>query len=72
MLTPAGEKLVIDARKVLQAANEFELSAKTLLDLLAGDLHLGLIPTLAPYLLPHIMSGLNNQLPNIIPIRIRK
>lgn len=65
MLTPAGEELVKDARKVLQAANEFELAAKALLDPLAGDLHIGLIPTLAPYLLPYIMKNLNQELPKI-------
>ena len=65
MLTPAGEKLVVEARKVLQAAEHFESCAKALLDPLAGDLHLGLIPTLAPYLLPHIMGELNTALPNI-------
>lgn len=65
MLTPAGEQLVQDARKVLQAANDFEASAKALLDPLAGDLHVGLIPTLAPYLLPHIMAPLRSSLPNI-------
>jgi len=65
MLTPAGEKLVKEARKVLQAATEFESTAKALLDPFAGDLHFGLIPTLAPYLLPHIMTGLNTSLPNI-------
>ena len=62
MLTPAGEQLVVDARKVIHAANHFEESAKALLDPLAGDIHLGLIPTLAPYLLPHIMEPLNQQL----------
>lgn len=65
MLTPAGEQLVQDARKVLQAASDFEASAKALLDPLAGDLHVGLIPTLAPYLLPHIMAPLRKSLPNI-------
>ena len=50
MLTPAGEKLVIDARKVLNAAQDFERQAKDLLDPLAGDIHMGLIPTLAPYI----------------------
>lgn len=65
MLTPAGEKLVVEARKVLTAANEFEASAKALLDPFSGDLHIGLIPTLAPYLLPHIISQLNERLPNI-------
>jgi len=65
MLTPAGIRLVAEARKVLQAANSFEASAKALLDPFSGDLHIGLIPTLAPYLLPHIMKDLNEKLPNI-------
>jgi len=65
MLTPAGEKLVKDARKVLQAAEDFERSAKNLLDPLAGDLHVGLIPTLAPYLLPHIMKDLTVNMPKV-------
>jgi LysR family hydrogen peroxide-inducible transcriptional activator len=65
MLTPAGEQLVQEARKVILAAGQFESCAKALLDPLAGDLHLGLIPTLAPYLLPHIMADLNTSLPNI-------
>jgi len=65
MLTPAGEQLVTEARKVLLAANNFETSAKSLLDPFSGDLHVGLIPTLAPYLLPHIMKDLNEKLPNI-------
>jgi len=65
MLTQAGSQLVLEAKQVLQAAAQFELSAKALLDPLAGDLHLGLIPTLAPYLLPHIMATLNKELPNI-------
>ena len=65
MLTPEGETLVIQARKVLNAAQEFETAAKALSDPLAGDFHVGLIPTLAPYLLPHIMQGLNEVLPNV-------
>jgi LysR family hydrogen peroxide-inducible transcriptional activator len=65
MLTAAGEQLIIEARNVLKAAANFETSAKALLEPLAGDLHIGLIPTLAPYLLPHIMEGLNNDLPKI-------
>jgi len=65
MLTPIGEQLVTEARQVLRAANEFEESAKALLDPLAGDLHVGLIPTLAPYLLPFIMEDLNKSLPKI-------
>lgn len=65
MLTPAGEALISKARLVLRAAEDFEATAKSLLDPLAGDLHVGLIPTLAPYLLPHIMPSLNRALSNI-------
>ncbi len=65
MLTPAGEQLIAEARNVLMAASTFEDTARTLLDPLAGDLHIGLIPTLAPYLLPHIMESLNEELPRI-------
>ncbi|MCB1757125.1 MAG: DNA-binding transcriptional regulator OxyR [Gammaproteobacteria bacterium] len=65
MLTPEGETLVKQAQKVLGAAKEFEDAAKSLSDPLAGEFHLGLIPTLAPYLLPHIMQGLTEKLPNV-------
>ncbi len=65
MLTPAGEALLAKARVVLRAAADLEQTARTLGDPLAGEFHLGLIPTLAPYLLPHIMSGLHEALPKI-------
>jgi LysR family hydrogen peroxide-inducible transcriptional activator len=65
MLTPAGEQLLVKARRVLTAARDLELTAKALGDPLAGDFHLGLIPTLAPYLLPRIMPGLNTDLPKL-------
>ncbi len=65
MLTPSGELLVREARKVLAAAEHFESTATSLLDPYAGDVHIGLIPTLAPYLLPHIMANLRQALPNV-------
>lgn len=65
MLTPAGERLVKEARNVIKATQAFEDTAKELLDPFSGDLHLGLIPTLAPYLLPVIMESLNENFPRI-------
>ena len=62
MLTPAGNQLLVKARKVLNAAHDLEVTAKTLGDPLSGEMHIGLIPTLAPYLLPHIMSQLIGKL----------
>lgn len=65
MLTAAGVVLTEQARKVLRSARAFEVTAKNLSDPLAGDLHVGLIPTLAPYLLPHIMPALTKAMPNV-------
>ncbi len=65
MLTPAGERLVFEAKNILRATKSFSEVAKTLLDPLAGNLHIGLIPTIAPYLLPHIMEDLHSNLPKI-------
>src|SRR5690606_20888196 len=65
MLTPAGEQLLSKARRVLNAARELETAAKSLGDPLAGELHMGFIPTLAPYLLPKIMPSLIQELPRL-------
>jgi LysR family hydrogen peroxide-inducible transcriptional activator len=65
MLTPAGEQLLVKARRVLQAARDLEMTAKALGDPLSGEFHLGLIPTLAPYLLPLIMPLLGKELPKL-------
>lgn len=65
MLTPAGELLLAKARRVLNAARELEMTARTLGDPLSGEFHLGLIPTLAPYLLPVIMPQLIDKLPKM-------
>ncbi|WP_372865177.1 DNA-binding transcriptional regulator OxyR [Spongiibacter sp.] len=65
LLTPAGEALIARARAVLRAADDFESSARALSAPLSGDFQLGLIPTVAPYLLPHIMAPLGRELPDI-------
>jgi LysR family hydrogen peroxide-inducible transcriptional activator len=65
MLTPAGEQLLVKARRVLSAARDLEQTALTLGDPLSGEFHLGLIPTLAPYLLPVIMPQLIDKMPKL-------
>jgi len=65
MLTPAGNQLLVKARKVLIAAHDLEVTARNLGDPLSGEMHVGLIPTLAPYLLPHIMPDLIAGLPRM-------
>lgn len=58
LLTPVGEKIVAKARRMLQTAQEIEQLAQLAQDPLRGELKLSVIPTLAPYLLPHIVKPL--------------
>lgn len=65
LLTPAGEKIVAKARRMLQTAQEIEQLAQLAQDPLRGDLKLSVIPTLAPYLLPHIIKPLKQTFPGL-------
>lgn len=65
LLTPAGKTLSEKAQRVLNTAIDFEDTARELTDPLSGELHIGLIPTLAPYLLPRILEPIKANLPNI-------
>lgn len=65
MLTDIGERIVKQARDILTKVDTLKETAKSARDPLSGDLRLGLIPTLAPYLLPHIMPTLSKQFPNL-------
>lgn len=65
LLTPVGEAVVELARKLLRDAGEIENTVQAHRDPLAGSLTVGMIPTLGPYLLPHIVSPLRRQLPQL-------
>ena len=59
ILTPAGADIVARARRVLVEVGDL-LSAATLAgDPLAGTFRVGVIPTLAPYLLPEVIPALH-------------
>jgi LysR family hydrogen peroxide-inducible transcriptional activator len=64
-LTPTGEKIVQRARALLQEADAIVELAKTDRDPLAGPLKLALIPTVGPYLLPHVATRLRKDLPRL-------
>ena len=64
-LTPTGAKIVQRARMLLQEADAIVELAKTDRDPLAGPLKLGLIPTVGPYLLPHVAGRLRKELPRL-------
>jgi len=64
-LTDIGERVVERARRVLDEAREIEELARNFQDPLAGELRIGLIPTVAPYLLPRITGALRAQFPRL-------
>ena len=64
-LTPVGEEVVARARAVLREADGIEEVARRHHDLERGTLRLGLFPTLAPYLLPHVVPALHRRFPHL-------
>lgn len=65
LLTDAGERVAERARAVLREANSIRGIAKQAQDPEAGSVRLGLIPTLAPYLLPHVVPALHDRFPRL-------
>ncbi len=63
--TAAGEELVERARALLVRADELVATARRLTDPLAGRLRVGVIPTVAPYLLPEIGPTLRARFPRL-------
>ena len=65
MLSPAGEQIVLQAQKVLREVNTLTAMAEQFRDPLGGDFRLGVIPTVAPYLLPNILAPIRKSFPNL-------
>ena len=64
-LTEAGKVMTEHARDILLRVDTMREVANQLKDPFSGELRLGVIPTLAPYLLPHIIPGLSKLYPNL-------
>jgi LysR family transcriptional regulator, hydrogen peroxide-inducible genes activator len=62
-LTTVGEELLERARRVLLEAGELMAAATRGRDPLSGTLRLGVIPTIAPYLLPDLAAPLRSRFP---------
>ena len=63
--TAVCERLIGHARAAVAEAEAMLAVARTLRDPLAGRFRLGIIPTLAPYLLPMVFSPLRESLPSL-------
>ena len=64
-MTDVGKAVAELARDILAQVKGIREIAQTFQDVMAGELHLGLIPTLAPYLLPQIMQQIHKQYPHL-------
>lgn len=69
--TAQGEIFLERAQLLLTQAKQLKELASTLSEEYTGDLEVGVIPTLAPYLLPLFIQQLNEKYPNLT-IRVRE
>lgn len=65
VFTAFGEQVLKTARSVVRDMNALSEQAKMMSKPLSGPMRLGLIPTIAPYLLPQILPPLQKQFPDM-------
>lgn len=63
--TREGEEVILRARQILAEANSLRTFVKDLKGEISGELRLGVIPTLAPYLLPLFLRSFTVQFPDL-------
>lgn len=63
--TKEGEQVILRARQIIAEANSLKAYAKDLKGEISGELHLGVIPTLAPYLLPLFLKSFTEKFPDL-------
>ena len=64
-VTDIGKEIILIAREARDAARRIRSVAASAQDPLAGNLSLGLIPTIAPYLIPLFVGRLQSDLPKL-------
>lgn len=68
MLTQAGKVIAERAHRVLNEVADIVDAARAAGDPMTGELRLGLIPTIGPYLLPHLIPVLRRAYPQLKPL----
>lgn len=63
LVTPAGREILQRARAALSAVHELEEAARSFSQPLTGPLRLGVIPTVAPFLLPSVLPAVRRAHP---------
>ena len=65
IVTPIGRMVSERARQVLNEVDDLVDVARAAGDPMSGDLRLGIIPTLGPYLIPHLFPVLRKRYPSL-------
>src|SRR5215510_1828686 len=65
VITPIGEQVARQARVVLEEAGKIAVLAQESSQPLSGQLRLGAIATLGPYLMPHLLGPLRKRFPKL-------
>ncbi len=65
MLTPIGEDIAHRARHVLRDIEHIKTAARRSSNPATGTIKLGIFPTLAPYLLPHVIPVIRERFPEL-------
>ncbi|MBO1518379.1 DNA-binding transcriptional regulator OxyR [Oceanisphaera pacifica] len=65
LFTPAGDAITAQAKRILAETKELKDIARTFTEPMSGDMHIGLIPTVGPYLLPHIIPLFKQHFPEL-------
>ena len=65
MVTPLGEEVVVRAKGILSAAGEIVDLVRAAAEPLSGPLSLGVIPTVAPFLLPRVLARVRKAHPRL-------
>lgn len=72
IVTAAGEKLLPYAKATLDAADTFLNQSRGASGPLSGQLAIGIIPTVAPYILPEFLTLVNEAYPDLEPLIVEE
>ncbi len=64
-ITATGQQVGVQARLVLRDLDSLVETARGQKEPLTGELRLGVIPTIAPFILPHALPGLREKYPEL-------
>lgn len=64
-LTPAGHEIVDSARRIIEEASRICELSRQIKDPMVRGIHLGVIPTLGPYYLPHVLPPVHEHFPKL-------